>query len=160
MAKKRVRRVGRQQTGGVYRPRVIVKFHDHVQLPYDRTAGARLAAIEPGAWGRLTQTYRGITLAPLFASKKAETLSALAERARATDPAYRPANLQAYFVIDVPQGASVEAIASEVRAWPSVATAYVEPPPVPPPVTPADDPRSTNQGYLDPARIPRDLDPN
>ena len=62
--KKRVRKVGRQQAGGVYRPRVIVKFHDHVQLPHDRTAGARLAAIEPGGWGRLTQSTAESRLPP------------------------------------------------------------------------------------------------
>jgi hypothetical protein len=150
MAKKRVRRISRQVSGG-YRPRVVVRFHDHVQLPYDRTATARVAALQPDEWGRLSQKFRGIALTPLFASKKAEELTRLAERARTIDRSYRPANLQAFFVIEVPAGASAEEIAAEVNAWPSVATAYVEPPPVEPPVTPADDPRNVNQGYLDPA---------
>jgi subtilisin family serine protease len=35
--------------------------------------------------------------------------------------------------------------------WPNVEAAYVEAGPVPPPLNPSDDPRNTNQGYLDAA---------
>jgi serine protease len=157
MAKKRARkaerqqRPQRQQPGGRYQPRVVVKFHDHVELPYDRSASARLQEVDAGAWNRLAETYKGITLAPLFSSRKREQLLALTEKARASDRTYDRPTLLAYFVIDVPPGASAEEIVAAVSKWPAVAVAYVEPGPVPPPVTPADDPRNANQGYLDPA---------
>jgi serine protease len=151
MAKKRVRRAARQQASGTFQSRVVVKFHDHVQLPYTRAAGARLAQLESGAWSRLAEQYKGITLIPLFTSQSVDQIRGLAEKARATDGSTRPPDLTAYFAIEVPPGASADEIVRIVSRWSTVALAYVEPAPEPPPVTPADDPRNTNQGYLDAA---------
>ena len=152
MAKRRAQGSGgRQAAVGTAPPRVVVKFHDHVQLPYNRTAAAQLGRIEGAAWDRLAAKYKGIALVPLFASQTPEQIRSLTERAGATDRSYRPPNLLAYFAIQVPAGADAAEIAKTVSQWSSVAQAYVEPGPVPPPVTPADDPRSGNQGYLDSA---------
>jgi subtilase family protein len=152
MAKKRVRKATRQEAPRAFPTRVIVKFHEHVQLPYTRIAGARLQEIEGDAWRQLSEQYQGIALVPLFASRSADEIRGLVEKARAIDRSARPADLTAYFAIEVPSGANAEDIAKSVSRWSSVALAYVEPGPVPPPaVTPADDPRSPNQGYLDPA---------
>lgn len=148
---KRVRKATRQQASGTFQPRVIVKFHEHVQLPYTRSAGARLEELEGGAWRRLAEQYTGIALVPLFTSKSAEEIRRLAEKARATDRSARPPDLTSYFAIELPAGANAEDIVKTVSQWSSVALAYVEPKPEPPPVTPADDPRNTNQGYLDPS---------
>jgi hypothetical protein len=140
----------RQPVAG-YRRRVIVKFKDHVQLP--RENAARVAeSMGAGPWSELAAQFPGITLAPLFSVKQPDQLRILAERAQTFDAAARAPNLDAYFVIEPPAGTDVEALAKTLSAWDSVATAYVEPPPVEPPlVNAADDPRSPNQGYLDPA---------
>jgi len=134
-----------------YRRRVIVKFKDHVQLP--RENAARIVEdLGIGPWDALAAQFQGITLEPLFSISQPEQLNALSERARALDPAARPANLNVYFAVSPPPGADAEAVAKAFSQWESVATAYVEPPPVEPPfVNAADDPRSVNQGYLDPA---------
>lgn len=137
---------------GRYRPRVVVKFHDYVDLPYDRSAQDQLEKLGIGPWRQLTAAFKGITLGPLFASKKPSEVLDLVNRGKAMDPAYRPPNLLNYFAVNVPTGVHAEEVAKVLSAWTSVAVAYVEPPPVvPPAVNAADDPRSANQGYLDPA---------
>src|SRR4029453_8232234 len=45
----------------------------------------------------------------------------------------------------------LQALARSLRSWPSVKTAYVDIPAVDPVVNAGDDPRSSNQGYLDPS---------
>jgi hypothetical protein len=141
-----------RQIKGQYRPRVIVKFRDHVKLPYDRTAESLIQKLGIGPWERLTAEFKGITLAPLFTSKKPREILELVNRGKATDPSYLPPNFLTYFVINIPAGVEPEAVVKAISNWTSVATAYVEPPPIEPPqVNPADDPRSGNQGYLDAA---------
>lgn len=140
------------RTVGQYRPRVIVKFRDHIQLPYDRTAASLLDKLGIGPWERIAAQFKGIALNPLFIAKKPDEISELVSRARATDPQYQPPDFLAYFIVDVPVDVSPEAVAKALQEWQSVSIAYVEPPPVAPPVVnPADDPRSVNQGYLDAA---------
>ena len=136
--------------GPGFRRRVVVKFKDHVRLPREDTARA-LERQGAGPWSELAAQFEGITLEPLL-SIQPEQVAALSERARALDSSFRAANLGAYFAVNLPAGANAEEIASSLSQWDSVAVAYVEPPPVEPPlVNPADDPRFANQGYLDPA---------
>jgi serine protease len=142
---------GEQPPAAAYRRRVIVKFKDHVQLP--RQEAARMVeSLGVGPWNALAAQFQGISLEPLFSVDKPEQLTALSERSREFDPAARPANLNAYFAVNLPSGTDAEELAKTLSGWESVVTAYVEPPPVEPPfVNAADDPRSGNQGYLDPA---------
>ncbi|SCY31625.1 Subtilase family protein [Nitrosospira sp. Nl5] len=142
---------GETQPGTGYRQRVIVKFKDHVQLPSENAARL-VEAGEVGPWGGLTAQFQGITLEPLLSFKQTGQFAALTERARSLDPSFRPTNLNAYFAVNMPPGTNAEELAKALSSWESVVTAYVEPPPVEPPlVNAADDPRSGNQGYLDPA---------
>ena len=135
-----------------YHPRVIVKFRDHTGLDYDKTAAGRIEKLGIGAWKKLQERFKGITLNPLFASKNPEEIRELVNRGMATDPAYRPPDLLSYFAVNIPAGVAAEEVAKTLSGWESVQTSYVEPPPVVPPlVNPADDPRSVNQGYLDPS---------
>lgn len=153
MAAKNVRKSGSAtRPRAQYRPRVIVKFRDHIQLPYDRTAASEIEQRGIGQWQRLAADFKGITLAPLFASKKPDEILDLVNRAMATDPTYRPPDFLTYYAVSTPTGVDPEAVAKALSTWPTVACAYVEPPPVEPPVVNAvDDPRSGNQGYLNPA---------
>jgi hypothetical protein len=56
-----------------------------------------------------------------------------------------------YYAIECSNPVESQAVAETLRSWPTVETAYVEGGPTPPPLNPSDDPRSTNQGYLDAA---------
>ncbi len=119
-------------------------------MPREDTARA-MESMGVGPWNALAAQFEGITLEPLL-SFKPEQFAALTERARALDSSFRATNLGAYFAVNLPPGMNAEALVKALSEWESVATAYVEPPPVEPPfVNAADDPRSGNQGYLDPA---------
>ena len=135
-----------------YHPRVIVKFRDHIQLPYDKSAASEIEKRGIGPWERLTAEFKGIALTPLFRSKKPDEIIDLVNRAVEADPTYRPPNFMAYFAVSIPAGVNPEAVAKVLSTWPTVTVAYVEPPPIEPPVVnAADDSRSINQGYLDQA---------
>jgi Subtilase family len=137
---------------GRYRPRVVVKFRDHIQLPYDRTAANLVEELGIGPWKRLATEFKGVTLEPLFASKKPGEILELVSRAKEMDPEYRPPDFLAYFAVNIPADVQADVVAKTLSEWPSVKAAYVEPPPVEPPVVNAsDDPRSGLQGYLDAA---------
>lgn len=134
-----------------YNRRVAVKFHDHVQIPHGAD-GAVMERLQLGAWERLRNEYPDTELHPMYPWLNAERAAALVDEATRRDPAYRAPTLLNWYLAEVPAGADAEAIARELSSWPGVETAYVEPGPVPPPsVNAADDPRSVNQGYLDPA---------
>jgi Subtilase family len=150
--KVRKRRSATKRPQGQYRTRVIVKFRDHIQLPYDRAAAQEIEKRGIGPWERLADEYKGITLEPLFTSKKPNEILALVQQAREMDSTYAPTDFLSYFAVNIPVGVDAASVAKSLSTWPSVSVAYVEPPPIEPPIVNAtDDPRSGNQGYLDPA---------
>ncbi len=141
---------GRQDAVG-YRPRVVVKFNDQVQLPYQDGVEKIIQKLQLGPWERLSKEFPGITFKRLYTSLTPEKIEALVDRATEIDREYKPSNLLGYFMVDCPPGVNPEVLARELRSWPVVKTAYYDPPGDDPVVNPADDPRSGNQGYLDPA---------
>jgi len=86
----------------------------------------------------------------LIESVKADDLSDLVARARELDPEYVPEDFTAWFQVVCPEEVDPDHLAEAIRSLKDVETAYVMRP-GPPPVNPADDPRSANQGYLDAA---------
>lgn len=142
---------GRSEEIVGYRPRVVVKFHDQVQLPYEDGVEKTIQRLHLGPWERMEKAFPGITFKRLYTSLAPEKIRALVDRATEIDREYKPSNLLGYFVVDCPPGVDPEVLVKELRAWPMVKTAYYDPPGDDPVVNPADDPRSGNQGYLDPA---------
>lgn len=152
MSAKKTSREQRGKERGRYHPQVVVKFRDHIDLPYDKSAAKMLQERGLGPWERLQEKFPDLTLRPLFPNKAPEEIRELVSRARKLDPEYDPPDFLSYFALRVPAGVEPEELVETLKGWNSVQTAYVEPPPVEPPVVNAsDDPRSTNQGYLDPA---------
>lgn len=135
----------------VYRPRVIVKFVDEIQLPDDKTE-AYLEAAEGGSIGKLSEAFPGITFDRMFASLAPEKLDELIERASELDRTYRPPNVRAFVAVTCPPDIDPDEVRAHLAEWRSVEYAYVEGGPTPPPAVSAmDDPRWSDQGYLDPA---------
>jgi len=97
-------------------------------------------------WRDLEQQFPGVRIGPYFSGGGSEAV------AGGPAPAAAGAELgNRYVSVDVPPEHPAERVATELRQRPSVETAYREGGPVPPPVSPDDEPRSGNQGYLDAA---------
>jgi Subtilase family len=144
-----VRRPGGRGRGG-YVPRVIVKFRDEHELPYDDRIEKAVPELSGGTWQRLVAEHPGLRIRPLVNAVKPERIRELVAEAVRRDKTYKPASFLNYFVIDCP-GADPLAVAKAVSSWSTVEHAYYDPPGTDPVVNAADDPRSGNQGYLDPA---------
>lgn len=136
-----------------YRPRLIVKFHDTVKLPYVKGAHKNVEREGIGAWSKLAAQFRGIELNPYFTLPQA-TIEKLIDRALKHDPSYTPASFFTYFHLTAPLGTEIEPIARELRAWKSVQ--FVAPHEGAPPVTavsPEDDTEFANQLHHAPAPL-------
>jgi serine protease len=141
------RQIGPSTDDG-YVPRVVVKFHDFIELPYDDHAQQHIARRFPGDWKRLVERFPGIRVSRLFFSITAEELRALVERASALDDRYDPPNFFTFFAVDCPSGTDPELVARALMRWESVEEAYVQSPPTAPP----NDPNTQFQAHLGPAR--------
>jgi hypothetical protein len=140
-----------------YRPRVIVKFRDDARPPAldDRplvasaTTPRTPAPAGEASWEALTRTTPGSSVSRLYRSASEQQLRELMASARSSSGNARIPNLLNFFAVSLPRGANPQSVISAVSRWSGVQTAYVEPPPVPPPVVnAADDPRASTQGYL------------
>ena len=73
--------------------RVIVKFHDTVDIPYEDGAERHVMRLGIGPWDQLARRFKGIRLNRLFTVMPAERIGELTKRARERSRRYRPANL-------------------------------------------------------------------
>jgi hypothetical protein len=138
--------------GRVHRPRVVVKFDDELRIPYVDDVESALAQRDVGPVAALREQFPDVEFERLFTSLEPEQIRELVEEAARCDPDYDPPNLLTYFVVECPSGVDPDAVRETLADWWSVETAYVEGGPTKPPgVSPGDDPRFPNQGYLDPA---------
>lgn len=139
--------------GEGYRPRVIVKFHDYVELPYEDGVEREIINRKIGPWEMLEEEFPGITLTRLYTSLEPEEIMKLINRATQNDRDYKPPNFLTYFAIDCPPGTDPNKLVKLLSEWQAVQDVYLEAGPTPPPqlVNAANDPRSSNQGYLDAA---------
>lgn len=138
----------RRDETSAYRPRVVVKFHDYITLPYKKGVESEFERREIGPWTELSERFPGIHLTPLYQDLSPDEITGMVGLATQLDRTYKPPNMLTYFAIDCPPGVEAEALAKSVASWRSVQEAYVEGGPTIPPL---DDPRQVNQGYEDPA---------
>lgn len=132
-------------------PRVILRFHTNIEVPEDDPA-AVLAKSDPARWRRLVEELGDdITLKPVFDLVDAEQLRELQARAQRRDPTYRAEPLDRFYYLDAPKATDLEALAKQLREWASVRSVEIEVIGPDPLVNDGDDPRATNQDYLDAA---------
>ncbi len=132
--------------------RMIVKFHDYVDLPYEDSVERHFQKKGIGPWNPLVEKYPGLTFRRYFSALQPDALRKLMDRGQETDPSYKAPNLLNWFAVEAPAQADIEEVVRAIGEWRTVEAAYVEPAPTPPPaVAAANDPRWPNQGYLDPA---------
>lgn len=126
--------------------RVVVKLRrEAVERPSSTTS---LGSPASDAWAAIRQRHPGVSVRPYFSSSLGPDAARLS-----TTPPPPGASLDTalYMAVEVPSGIEPESVARDIRREPDVETAYREGGPTPPPVTPDDDPRSGDQGYLAPA---------
>src|SRR5262245_15580253 len=70
--------------------RVIVKFNDSVDIPYDDSASRYLERGEIGPWRDLSARFHGIVIRPLFRSVTPSRLRTLVAQARRQTDRYSP----------------------------------------------------------------------
>lgn len=149
----------RRNDPSAVRRRVVVKFQEHLRLPYADGLEERIAELRLGPIDSLARSFGPLTFTPLFSGVEPGQLLDL--QARAADLGARMgevsrdnalADLSSYFAVECPSEVDPQEVADSLSRWDAVDTAYVEGGPTPPPmVNASDDPRSPNQGYLDPS---------
>lgn len=133
-----------------YKRRVVVKFKPDPQAAPTADVSLMIKAAD-GEWNGLSKQFPGIKLGRYFSTLDESSLETLTQRTATTNQQATPPSFNLYYAIECPDGVEPEALSKSVSAWPNVEIAYVEGGPVPPPLNPSDDPRNTNQGYLDAA---------
>jgi len=127
-----------------YPLRIAVKFNDRAPKPAQEFGGVEAFLKRAG------QTRGTLRLLPLLESVEPKQLAEFVDRARRNDPEYKPADFSVWFQVVCPEGIDPDELARALRQLAEVETAYVMRP-GPPPVNAGDDPRNTNEGYLDAA---------
>jgi hypothetical protein len=132
-----------------YRPRVVVKFHDYIELPYEDGVEKYILEHQIESWSHLIEEFPVITFRRFFTVLNPEEIQLLVDQAAEIDQSYHPPNLLTYFQIDCPPGINPQLLADSLLAWETVQAAYVESMPILPfPCVTLGDPRLSKQGYL------------
>ncbi|HEY5857853.1 MAG TPA: hypothetical protein VIW24_28410 [Aldersonia sp.] len=83
-------------------PRVVVKFQDWLQPPYEDGIERLADRYGLGPWAELLRRYPRASLKRLYRSHSPSHLRELTQTAANADPTYKPVNLAAYFYLDAP----------------------------------------------------------
>ncbi len=132
-------------------PRVVVRFRRGFELSDGKDLGDQIEKMGIGPWKKLESTFPDLKLTPVFTFLKPDELNKLIRQAIETDPTYKPADFDSFYYIDGPPDTDLTALAKTLLSWNSVQEAYIDQSGPDPVVNAVDDPRSVNQGYLDPA---------
>lgn len=133
------------------RPRVVIRFREGVRLADRPDLEDQIEHAGIGPWKRLTSEFPGLKLSPVITRLKASDLQELTRRAMEMDPTYKPADFNAFYYVDAPPETDLVGLVKTLLHWNSIQTAYIDHAGPDPFVNAADDPRSVNQGYLDPS---------
>ncbi|NHZ90320.1 S8 family serine peptidase [Massilia sp. CCM 8733] len=142
---------GRTNSASYDRPRVVVRFREGVHLADRPDLGEQIENTGIGPWRRLIAQFPDLKLSPVFTVLKSDDLRELQRRAAAMDTSYRPADFNTFYYVDAPPETDLLELVRALLRWNSVQTAYIDQGGPDPAVNAANDPRSVNQGYLDPS---------
>ena len=133
------------ESEGLYRVRVAVKFRDYIEIPYEDGVEEYVQKCQIGPWDELAKEYPGISLKRLYTSVSPGRLLELLKQATEIDQTYHPPNFFTFFVIDVPPRLDPVQLAMAIAEWHTIEYAYVESPPAPAPVI-----TESNENYVSP----------
>jgi len=132
-------------------PRIVIRFREGLRLSDQSDLGDYIEQKCIGPWKKLSQAFPSLKLSPVFTYLKYDDLQKLTRRAIAMDPTYEPADFAAFVYVDASPDTDLVALVKILLSWNTVQTAYIDQAGPDPVVNAANDPRSVNQGYLDPA---------
>ena len=135
-------------------PRIIIKFHDALDLPYTSDEEFRKYLLEKNIipLAQLNNEYKGITLSRVFTSIEPDRIRKLVDNARKLNSEYKPPNFLAYCAIDCPYEINAKELLKELRKNPNVEYAYIKSPPCASPCNfTGTNPDNVRQGYLNQA---------
>lgn len=143
-----------------YQPRVVVKFRESQPALVASLAQTGRPSEPPPSQqaDTLRRRFPNATVERLFSSTTPARLQSLVREARRNDEGsrHRIPDLDTFYSVRLPAGQHAQEAISMAADIPGVERAYLQGAPTPPPVNPADDPRSANQGYLN--RAPQGID--
>jgi|GEM_PF-511706 len=116
----------RSRARSIASQRVVVKFDDRIDLPYEDDVGAEVESRGVGPWREVERAVPGVTIDRLFTEASPREIEELLERARRADATYRPPNFLTYFVVECPGNRDPLEVVRLLRRWRSVETAYVD----------------------------------
>jgi len=145
------REVGREGAGNrqEFRPRAVFKLFDWVEVPYED--GVQRNLVDRYGPGSLEDVLDQINFERLYSSLSVPELGRLVNMAMEQDSTYQGHRFDRWFTVDAPRGMRSEELVKRLLSWEIVESARPDAPAVDPIVNAADDPRSANQGYLNPA---------
>jgi serine protease len=133
-------------------PYIVVRFRPELKFNYEELPEKQLLKYNFSGWEDLRKKFDGARMVPHFTAAKPDRLREMLKKAVETDQTYKPAPLFSYFRIEHKDPFQLLEMEKTVREWKNVveySSLYV---PAPDPVvSPADDPRVANQGYLNAA---------
>jgi hypothetical protein len=129
-----------------------LKFADWVATPYvdgaEKAIGERYGF---GPWRTIVAEHGKLSLVRLYTALPPDRIERLVDEAVQRDSTYKRPNLLTWFTVDCPDGLAASELAKRLSTWDIVEKAFLDGAAVDPAVTPGDDTRFANQGYLDPA---------
>ena len=134
-----------------YHAKIIVRFKDLDQFVDDATVKKWIGGTIKGELESLEKEFGNFSLEPLLSQDQLKLSDKLVARAIKQDKGYRPANFRSFYAIDFKNPKDLIAPVKALFNWESVQSAYIDKAGPDPLVDASDDPRSPNQGYLDPA---------
>jgi hypothetical protein len=139
--------------------RVVFKFNSYIELPgEEKEVQEYLAKDNAALWQQLLQLYPGIRVRRLFVSIKPEDIKKKLQQAKlkASDKGrnYDPPAINNYFAIKCPDEIDKKEFVETLKQFKCVELAYVEAAMAEPPsINTSNNPRSTDQHYLDAAPV-------
>ena len=141
-----------------YRQRIIVKFHDDVDIPYEDGVEKHLGKYGIGSWEQLTKEFPGLTMRKLYTELEPEEILSLAKKDQeiiGKDRKDTLPNMLTYFIVDFQRRVAPKML-KKFEDWNIVQTAYFDFPGSDPQVNTNYKTLFRKQGYLDPA--PKGID--
>lgn len=130
--------------------RIILKFRpDSAPSQYSGGAADSLTQQQVTEWTRISNKFGLLSLEPLFTAEPESVINKLESDGGIS----KENSLTLFFVTTLPITVDPGDVIAEILAWSDIETAYLQPEPTDTSINPQDDPRFTNQGYLQPAPL-------